>query len=158
MSKNRLRQTISPILACLVITLAALRADAHALGAECKINGARVDLESYFEDDSPARRARVRVEDEDNELVAEGNTDDQGRWSFDRPAPGNYLVVVDAGAGHRTQCKLRIPGTTASPESSRVSDGANREEFTAYPWLKIGIGLAVIGGLALAFLISRKIG
>jgi hypothetical protein len=157
----------------MVLLLGAYRAEAHGLGAECKLHGKRVELEAYFDDDTPARGATVRVEDVGRKAVAEGRTDAKGLWSFPRPQPGRYVVHVDAGAGHRTEVKVTIPegeerpgdepaeSGTAPPEPAApvtVSEGPGREEFTRFPWLKLGIGVAVIGGVAAAFLISRRLG
>jgi nickel transport protein len=143
-------------------------ASAHGLGAECRLVGQRVEVEAYYDDDSPAVNAKVAVRDSAQAVVAEGRTDAEGRWSCARPAAGRYEVTVDAGGGHRMKVPMTIPAETsrelsasaaeAPPTVERISEGPGREEFTRTPWLKLGIGLAVIGGLAVAFVISRRIG
>ena len=163
------------LLGCLIT---APRAEAHALSGQCKLVGNSVELEAYFDDDSPAADAKVRVLDGAKTAITEGRTDAKGRWSFPRPAMGKYVVVIDAGAGHRTEIAVTIPAGDAAassadddcccceePSSSSspspsltVSDGPDRATFTGYLWLKLGIGLAVIGGLAAAFVISRRLG
>ena len=182
MQPLRWRRVVPPALALLVALLLAPPAGAHALGAECKVIGDRVALEAYYDDDTPARDATVRVEDADKNVVATGHTDREGRWSFARPQPGKYVVVVDAGAGHRTHLNVTIPAeeapaasapaspgdacpygadpsnTSAATHTTVVSDGPSRQEFTAFPLIKLGIGLVVIGGVAVAFLLSRRIG
>jgi hypothetical protein len=166
-----------PSLAVLLVLTIHSRARAHALGAECKLNGKQVEVEAYYDDDTAARDAKVRVEDAAKRSVAEGVTDKAGRWSFPRPQTGRYLVVVDAGAGHRTQVRITVPPTgaasvsasvtspddcsccDASPSSSdaaTISEGPPRDEFTRFPWLKLGIGLAVIGVLGVAFFVSWR--
>jgi nickel transport protein len=92
-----------------VIPFAAVRADAHHLGADCTIHGDTVDVEAYFTDDSPGHKVRVRVLDGDLKVVAEGRTDDQGRWSCPVPPPGTYTVNLDAGPGHQARVKFAIP-------------------------------------------------
>src|SRR5947209_14726965 len=95
-------------LGCLLVLVAPLRSAAHGLGAECKVNGSRVELEAYYDDNTPARDARVYVEDAEHQLLAAGRTDADGRWSFARPGAGAYRVIVDAGAGHRKELKFTL--------------------------------------------------
>lgn len=142
-------------LTALLILTAAGPARAHALGAECRLRGGRVEVEAYYDDDTPAGGATVRVLDEHKEEVASGRTDAQGRWTFPAPPPGQYAVVVDAGAGHRTTRTLTIPGGAAA---GTVSDGPPRAEFTRFPWGGLGIGLGLIAGavLLLRALARRK--
>ncbi len=173
---------LTPAVALATALLTAPRAEAHALGAEVKLSDGKVALEAYYYDDTPARDAKVRVEDGQKQLVVEGRTDAKGHWSFARPQPGRYLIVVDAGDGHRTQLKVTIPGRTSSaplPGASsgaecpccdeppavssapappvKVSEGPTREEFTGFQALKLGIGLGAIAGLALAFWAARRL-
>jgi hypothetical protein len=128
-------------------------ATAHALGADCTLRDGRVEVEAYYSDDTPARHATVRVRDANNELMAEGHTDEEGRWSFPAPPPGRYAVVVDAGAGHRTRVTLTVPPRAESdPESepaTRLSDGPPRVDFIRFPWLRAGLGVGAIAALAL---------
>src|SRR5205823_5472905 len=131
----------------------------HGLGAQCKLAGNKVEVEAYFDDGTPAADARVYAEDRQKKRVAAGRTDAKGRWSFTRPAAGNYVVIVDAGAGHRTQVAVTIPEAESADDdcccceppsrspSITVSEGPDRDAFTGGLWLKIGVGLSVIGGL-----------
>ncbi len=135
----------------LILLLWPARAGAHGVGVDCKVEGDQVQLEAYFDDDTPVAKARVRVVNTDDKIIAEGQTDDAGKWSFPRPAPGKYEVVVDAGAGHRRRTAITIPDPSAPTETPvRVSEGPSREEATRVPWLGILVGLlliAVVGGL-----------
>jgi len=150
------------LLALFLVLAAAPSAFAHALGAECSLRGDRVEVEAYYDDDTPARDARVIVRDVAKKSVTEGRTNDKGFWSFPRPEPGRYRITVDAGAGHRTTVTITVPGTppagSATADASRqgeqatvkLSEGPGRAEFTRVPWLKVGIGIGAIGGLGLA--------
>jgi nickel transport protein len=133
-------------------------ARAHALGAECKVVGGRVEVEAYYDDDTPARDAKVSVRDAAQKVIVEGRTDERGCWSFPQPAAGKYEVVVDAGAGHRATVKVTVTGDPPAGPPQVVSDGPTREEFTRTPWLKVAIGLAAIAVLAGAFWLSRQAG
>jgi nickel transport protein len=147
--------------ACLGPCVAPASAWAHALGAECTLKGDKVHVEAYFEDDTPAQQALVRVLDSAQQEVVKGQTDAKGLWSFDAPAPGRYQVIIDAGAGHRVAQKLTIPRRGAGAASSDtpsapVSDAPSRAAFTSFPWLKVGLGVGTIGAVAVAFLLSRR--
>lgn len=128
---------------------------AHALGAECKLRDGKVHVEAFFEDDTPAQEARVRVLGEDGLELLQTKTDAQGRCSFIAPTPGRYQLVVDDGAGHRVELRMTIPQSTVVTTSEPVTQGPGREEFTRFPWMRVIAGLSVILAVAVAFLISR---
>ena len=125
----------------LLMLAAVAPVSAHAISAECQIRKDRVELEAYFNDDTPARHAKVVVTNSDQKAFAEGMTDDYGRWSFPTPGPGRYAVTVDAGDGHRVTVSLAVPET---PGDTAASDGPSRDVFTRTPWLGAGLGLLVI--------------
>ena len=114
---------------------------------------------AYYDDDSPAQKAKVDVVDAKDAVIVTGITDHKGQWSFATPPPGKYEVRVDGGAGHRAKRSLTIPGpmsaeaTSAPVAEVTISEGANRAEFTGIPWLKIAIGLVVIGSCTGVFLL-----
>lgn len=135
------------LLAVLLTVCVPNRVLAHALGVTCRLKGEVVEVEVYYEDDTPAANAKVRVRDAQYNDIATGRTDAQGVWSFSRPAPGTYRVSVDAGGGHRKLIRLTIPEpTVAAPPASETGD--RRETFTAFPWLGVLAGLAIIAALA----------
>ena len=125
------------------ILLTPTMAHAHALGVQAKIKDGKVFVEVYYDDDSPAGKAKVKLLKGKDEIAA-AVTDAEGRCSFDAPAPGKYEIHADAGAGHNAKTTL----TTAS-------DGPSREEFTSTPRLKIH-WRRVIGRVGVAFLLASK--
>ncbi len=142
-----------------VVALVALaaKADAHALYVECKLRGETVRVEAYFDDDTPAAEAKIVVRTKDGAEVARGATNDKGVFAFAKPAPGKYVVVADAGQGHRAEQAMTVP-TAAALEKLGVYDlnapevvvtpGPTRTERVRFPWLRVGLGLASIAGLA----------
>src|SRR5438067_1194458 len=108
--------------------------------AEIKVRGDRVEVEAFYDDDTPARNARVTVTDAAGNKIAEGLTDAQGRWSFSKPATGTITVIADAGAGHRYQADFDIPPNppTAAPtdDDQPIRTGPSRAELTAIPWAR----------------------
>jgi hypothetical protein len=146
---------IRAALTVLIIIAAAAPVRAHALSAEAKLRGDHVEVEAYFSDNTPARGARVTVHDAANTLVAEGRTDDEGRWHCPAPPPGRYRLVVDAGDGHRTRpITVTIPATVA--DGAPISDAPSRDEFTSFPWLRVAAGLAIIALLAIGWRAWRR--
>jgi nickel transport protein len=163
------------LLAGLVTLLSARPAAAHGLGAEAKLKGNTAEVAAFFDDDTPAIGARVTVKDEAGKTVAEGKTDEKGRWAFPRPTAGKYRLTVDAGAGHRARVALTVPAagvadSGAAPsgpaddgpcdccaaDDGPVSDGPTREEFTRTRWGRIGLGLALIAAFAGAWVLGRR--
>src|SRR5438874_771922 len=144
------------------LTLLAVLLAPHALHAEAKLHGDTVTVEAFYSDNTPAIDAAITVRDAAGKEIAAGRTNDRGIWSFPRPAAGKYEVVADAGAGHRAQATATIPSEAAlrvlspAPEEVIVTGGPTREELTRFPWLRVAIGLATIGGLAiLLWLVNR---
>jgi hypothetical protein len=138
----------------LILFLTPALADAHALGVQAKLKDGKVHVEVYYDDDTPAIKAKVKVLSGKDEIAA-GVTDKDGLWSFAKPDAGKYEIHADAGAGHAAKTTLTIPRTTATPVS--LSDGPSREEFTSTPWLKIGIGVGAIAVMCTAFLLASMI-
>jgi hypothetical protein len=103
-----------------IALLTSSSAAAHNLGAECKLRGANVEVEAYFDDDSPARDAKVHVLDQEGKTVAQGRTDAQGRWTFSTPPPGRYRVAVDGGYGHLAEVKITVPSARQPRKTRQV--------------------------------------
>jgi hypothetical protein len=154
-------------LAVVVVLLAANPAAAHALGAECRLRGNKVEVEAYFDDDTPAQNAKVTVTDSHKQIIAEGRTDEAGRWSFPVPPSGEYLVLVEAGAGHSKRVKMTVPaaptgegtpGTDATAEGVPISEGPTRHEFTSVPVGRVALSLGIIaaGGFGAWLLLRRR--
>jgi nickel transport protein len=137
-------------------------ASAHALYAEARLRGDTVTVEVFYSDNTPARDAAVSVRDKGGQEVASGRTDDEGRWSFPRPAAGKYAVTADAGAGHRVSVPITIPTDTVlkthtpAPDEVIVTGGPTREELTRFPWLRAALGVAAIGGLAALLWLAKR--
>ena len=139
---------------------------AHALHIACTVNDDKVAVEAFYDDDTPAPKAKIQVVNDQGEVIDKGEADERGLWSFKRPAPGRYEVRADAGAGHRAKRTIQIGmAASASVDSDStkrqtievkesISAEPTREELTATPWLKIAIGLVVIVALGGAFLVA----
>jgi hypothetical protein len=158
------RYLAAAVLAALVLAFAPACAFAHALGVDCTRRGDKVEVEAFYDDDSPAQQAKVHVVNARDEIVASGVTDAKGHWTFATPPPGKYEVRVDAGAGHRAKKTINVPGVESEvpvpqndpppPPAVTVSEGPTRAEFTRFPWIQLLIGIVVLGGVGGAFAIA----
>jgi nickel transport protein len=176
-------RTLSPActVAAAVVLFSTSPALAHRLSAEVKLRGDQVEVEAFFDDDTPAGDAHVAVLDAKQKTIVEGHTDAKGLWTFKAPESGVYQVVVNAGDGHRARVPITIPVEQSSevtttfrglddPESARqptpmaqdvprtISEGPTRAEATQFPWTQVSLGLALIAtlGFALRFLLQRS--
>ena len=134
------------VLACglAVVLLGSERAFAHDLRAKVSPDSNPIRVEAWFDDDEPAAEARVVVTDAEGRTIASGVLDEKGVWSFPKPGPGSYLIVVEL-AGHRDPIHLNIPDA-AAPE---VAETWRLDKNLG---LVIGLGLLLGGSLAFAWL------
>ena len=133
------------LLAVLLLLLACQGARAHDLGAAARLERGRVFVETYFNDNTTPRNAHITVTAGDGTVVAEGRTDDDGKWSFAAPPPGGYQLTIDAGGGHKTTIPLTIPADGTGP----ITHGPPRSEFTRTRWLGLAIGILLIAGFVI---------
>jgi hypothetical protein len=120
---------------------------AHRLIVVAVPDGDRVKVEAYYEDETPARDAKVLVL-LGQQTVAEGRTDDKGIWTCPPPAPGTYTVRVQ-DKGHAGKDTLVIADPNAAPPAVVGPESSDRAEKTRTPWGRILLGLGVIAGLTL---------
>jgi len=121
-------------------------AAAHDLKADVKPLADMVRVEAGYDDGTPAEGARVTVKDDTGTIVAEGVLDERGVWSFPKPGPGSYRVVVES-AGHGDEVKLTVHESEPPAVFSRL-----RLDKT----LGLVIGLALTLGGTLAFVLLRR--
>lgn len=84
---------------------------AHGLGITVTIVDRTVKVEARFDSDDPADDCEITVTAADGREIAKGMTDKNGLFFFPKPELGEYLIVADAGAGHRAQKTLTVPAT-----------------------------------------------
>ncbi len=155
------------LIALALLIVAVPPAFAHRVLMAFASRGDQIVVEAFFEGDVPAGMAKVKVVDEVNAVVAEGLTDAKGIWTFAAPKSGDYIVHLDAGAGHRARKKLTVPIVERKSESSPIKGNAkapsdpptveSKEEQTSTPWGSIALGLVIIAGASAAFLLVSRI-
>jgi len=120
-------------------------ASAHDLIARVNPSVDPIRVEAGYDDGTPAEAARATVTDADGNAIASGILDDKGMWSFPRPGPGRYEIVVEL-AGHRDAVVLVI-----EDESPAVSSRWRLDKD-----LGRAIGLTLLLGGTLAFILLRR--
>jgi nickel transport protein len=149
-----LRLPLSAIVCSLSIATPAF---AHKLIVDAAPNGDRLRVEAYYEDDTPADDAKVTVLQGET-VVAEGKTDDKGVWSCPLPPPGTYQVkVLSVGhVGLKSVDVVGPPSVTSDPRFDQALNPEQRAENTKTPWNRLGLGVGLILGLALAWWLIRR--
>ena len=126
---------LSPaITALLALLLAAGPTFAHGLEGRCDLSPDKrtVTVTLFFETDDAPKAGRVRVLDEAGNVVAEGPTDSQGRFTFANP--GKAVRIEGRAEGGHAVVLPMSSGEMALPPSNRLAE--------------IAAGLALIAALA----------
>jgi hypothetical protein len=73
---------------------------AHTPYMACFDNGdGTITCNGEFSDGSSAAGVAIRVVDKNEKVLLAGHMDEDGEYTFDRPA-GAFTVIFDAGPGH----------------------------------------------------------
>lgn len=91
---------------------------AHDLKAEVNPAVEPIRVEAGFDDGTPADGARVNVIDAGGHTIVAGVLDERGVWTFAKPGPGSYRVVVEQ-AGHRDEVFLDVSESSTPTAISR---------------------------------------
>jgi hypothetical protein len=134
---------LAQFLASLAVIFGASELTPHGLYAHVELRNGQVHLESWFDDDTPAQQAKVKII-AGGHTLREGLTDDKGVWTTERLPPGKYQIQVDAGAGHRKELTFEMPA-----DASAHTAGPTKNEVREQHWIGILLGLAVVLGLVL---------
>ena len=114
---NRIRFQTFCLIALAGLGLAASPAFAHKLLIDCRVKGDNVHVEAFYDDDTPAQRAKISVEDSEKRIVAQGRTNERGVWTCSLPAPGNYTVRAES-VGHAASESLTIADARSPTKSA----------------------------------------
>jgi hypothetical protein len=125
---------------------------AHRLLADCRVQQekGKIFVEAYFDDDTRPRAALVEIFRGDERIGEEVKSDAQGMCVLPLPEPGEYRVVINAGAGHRTERTIVVPTIPMAEVFIEQFEPAR------YPWERVGLGLGLIGFLALAAWVALR--
>lgn len=106
-------------------------AAAHRVQVYALQEGDTVRVDAKFAGGRKVKGGRVLVLDEQEKVLHEGATDEEGSYAFNRPSPSALTIVVEAGQGHRGEWKMdALEERNASP---REGGDERRETPAASP-------------------------
>lgn len=120
----------------------------HDLCAKVERQGNQLQIEAWFDNDTPADQAVVRILQKEK-VICESKTDDRGLCSMPAPDPGSYVLQVHASGGHRTEVPFSIETQKTEQSAGRTHDEVQQRRW----WGAIG-GTTLI---AILTLFARKL-
>jgi nickel transport protein len=95
------------VLVVLVSILVALPAYAHKVNIFAYVEDGKIHTESYFPDGKPVEDGTIEVLDSQNQKLAEGVTDKQGKCVLPIPKKDDLTIVINASMGHKNSYILK---------------------------------------------------
>lgn len=109
----------------LTVLLAAGEARAHRLDAQVFVLPNRqIQIESWFSNGDAAKGAKVRVFGPQEQLIAEGQLNEQGVFVFPSGDADQIKVVISAGAGHRKELSISARALTPAADATENENGS----------------------------------
>lgn len=99
-------KAILPVLVALAAFQAA-PASAHKVNIFAYVEGGKIYTESFFPDGKPVEGGTIEVLDSQDQKVAEGVTDKDGKCVLPVPKKDDLTVTINASMGHRNTYKLK---------------------------------------------------
>lgn len=121
---------------------------AHKLLLEQRVAGERLRVTAGYDDDSPAEGATIVLENERQEIIAQGKTDERGLWSCPLPPPGVYLLRAES-VGHAATRELTIGSAITQAASLPANEPGT-------PWTKVLIGMGAIAVMFTAVWLAKR--
>ena len=140
-----MKKAMIPIVLVLVSVLLLVglssTADANPHNIYVNYKVGRIDIDVYFSGGTPAQNAHVTVYKPDGSLYLEGETDDEGEFSFEPTVmQGEWKVVVEH-SGHRAEVMVD------------PTKGSGGSEMPLYARVIAGLGYLVgLGGVAMGYM------
>ncbi|MGA1791628.1 MAG: hypothetical protein ACMUIM_09085 [bacterium] len=91
-------------------------AKAHKVNIFAYAEGERIFTESYFNDGAPCKGSKIQVYDAEGKEILEGETDEEGFFSFRIPQRMDLKIVLTASMGHKAEYRMsaaEIPETVS---------------------------------------------
>ena len=82
-------------------------AQAHKVNVFAYVEEGKIHVESYFPDGKPAAGGGIEVFDSQNQKVAEGVTDKDGKCVIPVPKKDDLTIVINASMGHKNSYLLK---------------------------------------------------
>ncbi len=119
----------------------------HKLCAKIELQGDKLIVEAFYDNDIPAENAKVKLLQQQKTL-AEATTDDKGLCTLTIPPAGDYLLDISAGGGHRTEVAFTI-GAEAVADAGDTKSGVSNKR-----WWGTTAGVLII---VIATVLGRRI-
>lgn len=116
----------------------------HKLCAKIDLQGDKLIVEAFYDNDIPAEKAKVILKQQQNTLV-EATTDERGMCSLTIPPAGDYLLDISAGGGHRTEVAFTIAAESVATAGDNKTDVSNQRWWGATAGLLIIVIATVLG-------------
>jgi nickel transport protein len=147
----------------LIVSLLALAglpgaAEAHRLKVFATVVGETIQGKAYFVGGGPAVNVSATLRDHDEEIVTEGSTDAEGRFSLIAPVKADLTVVVDALDGHVARFDIaaaRLPDTLPTEDADGRAPAPAPDAAASAP--ASGDPPASTGADELATVVARQI-
>jgi len=94
------------IICCLGLPALSTSAFAHKVNIFAYVEGDNVYTESYFPDGKKVKDGKVEVYDSQNKKLLEGQTDNNGQFSFRPIKKDDLTIIINASMGHRSSYVL----------------------------------------------------
>jgi nickel transport protein len=106
--ESMLRSVFSLLLVFMVmLAVFAMPAQAHKVNIFAYVENGKIYTESYFPDGRKVEDGTIEVFDSQNQKVAEGKTDKQGKCVLPIPQKDDLTIVINASMGHKNSFLLK---------------------------------------------------
>jgi nickel transport protein len=105
MRRNLMRTLI--VLGFLLSVVLIVPAHAHKVNIFAYVEDGKIYTESYFPDGKPVEGGGIEVLDSQNQKLAEGVTDKEGKCVIPVPKKDDLTIVINASMGHKNSYLLK---------------------------------------------------
>src|SRR3954468_8695982 len=114
------------LVACLLLAPAA---SAPELCLKAEKRQGRLYVEAWFDNDTPAEGAKVKVLRE-GQTVLEGTTDERGVWTAECPPSGSYRLYATDGGGHKKEIPFVIDESSEPQRAGETKEEVSQRHLT----------------------------
>lgn len=107
---------------CLVLlfSLLALPAHAHKISLVAFLDSGQLSVQAFFANGTACGNCPITVSRPDGSVLASDRTDAEGAFNLQLTEPGDVIVQVDGGSGHRAEATVHPQG--AEPDPAALAD------------------------------------
>lgn len=137
------------IILCFVCAMLPSYSHAHRMLIDCMVEDGTVLVDVFFPNGRPAKNVKVEVFKHDETLYVSGETDEEGRFSFDAGDEAQLKVTATGELGHKVEQELSLKKAKTledSEEAAPAQGEVKRRE--AFPFREVFAGFGYIFGVA----------